>query len=374
VDTLHGRLVLDDRVASGRITIEDGWITAVDLDDESTDEGPYIAPGFVDVHVHGWGGHDAMGDLAALDGMARALLRHGVTSFLPTAVTATLDELTAFAERVREWIPSAPENGAEPLGFNLEGPFLAESRRGAHDPSKLLVPADVSEAALEPLIEGLRLITIAPELPGAIDLIRWLLGRGVAVSIGHSGATLAQARSGYEAGATSTTHLFNAMTGVDHRSPGVAVAALLDDAAYIELIADGIHVDPELWPLITRLKPPDRLLLVSDAMALAGTGDGQGSIGGLEVEVVGSRVTLAGTTTLAGSVLSLDVSVRNLVGAGMQLSEAVAAASRNPMALLGVTDRGRLAPGQRADLVQLDENLQVERVVRAGRPISGQPS
>lgn len=360
-------------MASGRITIEDGWITAVELDDEPVDEGPYIAPGFVDVHVHGWGGHDAMGDRDALDGMARALLRHGVTSFLPTAVTATLDELAAFAERVRSWLPSAPENGAEPLGFNLEGPFLAEARRGAHDPSNLLVPAEVAQASLEPLVDGLRLITIAPELPGATDLIRWLHGRGVAISIGHSGATLAQARVGYEAGATSTTHLFNAMTGVDHRAPGVAVAAMLDDASYVELIADGIHFDPDLWPLITRLKPPDRLLLVSDAMALAGTGDGQGSIGGLEVEVVGSRVTLAGTTTLAGSVLSLDVAVRNLVAAGLPLPGAVAAAGRNPLALLGITDRGRIAPGQRADLVELDEKLQVRRVARAADWLTLEP-
>ena len=366
IEHVRGRLVLDDQVAAGRITIEDGWITAVDLDDAVAGNEPYIAPGFVDVHVHGWGGHDAMGDFAALDGMARELLRHGVTSFLPTAVTASIEELTAFAERVRAWTPSAPENGAEPLGFNLEGPFLAEARRGAHDPSKLLVPADVPVEALEPLVEGLRLVTIAPELPGALELTRWLRDRGVAISIGHSAGTLEEAQAGYAAGATSTTHLFNAMTGVDHRSPGVAVAALLDDAAYVELIADEVHVHPTLWGLITRLKPPDRLLLVSDALAIAGTGDGRGTIGGLEVEVVGSRVTLAGTSTLAGSVLSLDAAVRNLVASGVRLPDAVAAASRNPLTLLGVTDRGRIDMGQRADLVELEEALTVHRVMRAG--------
>jgi N-acetylglucosamine-6-phosphate deacetylase len=338
----------------------------VGLDETAGHDGPYLAPGFVDVHVHGWGGHDAMGDLAALDGMARALLKRGVTSFLPTAVTASLDELTAFAERVRGWIPSAPENGAEPLGFNLEGPFLAEARRGAHDPSKLLMPADVPPEALEPLVEGLRLVTIAPELPGALDLIRWLRDRGVAISIGHSAGTLEEAQAGYAVGATSTTHLFNAMTGVDRRSPGVAVAALLDDAMYVELIADGIHVHPALWGLITRLKPPERLLLVSDALAIAGTGDGRGTIGGLEIEVVGPRVMLAGTSTLAGSVLSLDAAVRNLVASSVRLPDAVAAASRNPLTLLGVMDRGRIDVGQRADLVQLDESLQVRRVMRSG--------
>jgi N-acetylglucosamine-6-phosphate deacetylase len=365
-DTVVGRLVLDDRVAAGAITIEGGRIAAIVLDDESATESPYITPGFVDVHVHGWGGHDAMGGRAALDGMARRLLRHGVTSFLPTAVTAPLAALVDFAGSVRSWVPDAPADGAEPLGFNLEGPFLASARRGAHDPNHLQVPAETSRPALEPLLDGLRLITIAPELPGATDLIRWLRDRDVVVSIGHSAATLAEAQAGYAAGGRSTTHLFNAMSGIDHRAPGVAAAALLDDAVSVELIADGIHVHPGLWPLITRLKPADRLLLVSDAIELAGMGDGRGHVGGLEVEVVGQRVTLAGTSTLAGSVLALDVAVRNVVASGMPLPAAVAAASRNPLALLGVSDRGRIAVGQRADLVELDAALGVRRVMRAG--------
>jgi N-acetylglucosamine-6-phosphate deacetylase len=364
--TIKGRLVLDDRVASGRIAIEDGRIAAVDLDDEAAPDGPILAPGFVDLHVHGWGGHDAMGERAALDGMARALLRRGVTAFLPTAVTAPLPELEAFADRVRAWLPGAPADGAAPLGFNLEGPFLAAARRGAHDPDHLRIPAEVPPGILEPLLDGLRLITIAPELPGSVGLIRWLRERDVAVSIGHSGATLDEARAGYDAGARSTTHLFNAMSGVDHRAPGVALAALLDDAVSVELIADGIHVHPALWALITRLKPADRLLLVSDAVALAGTGDGHGTIGGLAVEVVDDRVTLAGTSTLAGSVIALDTAVRNVVAAGFGLPAAVAAASCNALALLGITDRGRIAPGQRADLVQLGGDLAVERVMRDG--------
>ncbi len=308
-----------------------------------------------------------MGDSAALDGMARRLLRRGVTSFLPTAVSAPQEELAAFAERVRTWRGRAPADGADPLGFNLEGPFLAASQRGAHDPAHLQLPAATAPATLEPLIDGLRLITIAPELPGATDLIGWLRSRGVAASVGHSAATLEEARAGFAAGATSTTHLFNAMSGIDHRTPGVALAALLDDAVYVELIADGIHVHPEIWRLITRLKPPDRLLLVSDAIALAGMGDGHGWIGGLAVDVVGQRVTLAGTSTLAGSVIALDTAVRNVVASGVSLPAAVAAASRNPLALLGISDRGRIAVGQRADLVELDADLRVQRVMRAGR-------
>ena len=358
-----GRLVLGDRVDAGRIVVEGGRIAAIEPGDVP-DSAPYICPGFVDVHVHGWGGHDAMGDAAALDGMARALLEHGVTSFLPTAVTAPLAELAEFADRVRAWIPAAPGNGAEPLGFNLEGPFLSNARRGAHDPAFLRDPADADDAVLEPLIDGLRLITIAPERPGALELIARLRARDVAVSMGHSAATLVEARAGYTAGGTTTTHLFNAMTGVEHRAPGLAVAALLDDAAYVELIADGEHVDPAVWELIRRLKPADRLMLVSDAISLAGTGDGRAFVGTLEVEIVGGRVTLAGNTTLAGSVIALDTAVRNLVASGASLPYAVAAASRNPLAMLGVTDRGRLEVGQRADLVELDSDLRVRRVFR----------
>ena len=370
--SVAGRLVLDDRVAPGRLTVEDGRITDVALDGigvgaaDGEGDGPFITPGFVDVHVHGWGGHDAMGDTAALDGMARALLRCGVTSFLPTAVTAPLDDLAAFADRVRTWLPDAPHDGAQPLGFNLEGPFLSAARRGAHEERHLQEPAGAPRQTLETLVDGLRLLTIAPELPGATDLIGWLHDRGVAISIGHSAAVLDEARAGYAAGATSTTHLFNAMSGLDHRAPGVALAALLDDDAFVELIADGIHVHPAMWELIRRLKPVDRLLLVSDALAIAGTGDGRGRIGELEVEVVGQRVTIAGTSTLAGSVIALDDALRNVVAHGLPMPAAVAAATRNPLELLGVTDRGRLAPGQAADLLELDADLRVTRVMRAG--------
>ena len=362
-----GRLVLEDRVVPGRLTIDDGLISTVETDVADVPVGaPYIAPGFVDVHVHGWGGHDAMGDEAALDGMARALLRRGVTSFLPTAVTAPLEELTRFADRVRAWMPSAPDDGAEPLGFNLEGPFLAEAKRGAHDAAHLRAPASAPRETLEALVDGLRVTTVAPELEGATDLIGWLHGQGVAVSVGHSAAGVETSWGAFEAGARSTTHLFNAMTGVDHRSPGLAVAALLEDDAYVELIADHVHVHPAVWPLITRLKRPDRLLLVSDALAIAGTTGSRAWIGGLECVVIDGRATLAGTDTLAGSVIALDSAVRNVAGAGIPLHDAVAAASRNPLELLGVGDRGHIAPGQRADLVELDEDLQVVRVMRGG--------
>jgi len=360
-----GRLILDDSIVPGRLSIEDGRIAAIEPDDAEQD-GPFVAPGFVDLHVHGWGGYDAMGARTDLDGMARALLRHGVTSFLPTAVTAPLDALAAFAERVRDWLPDAPADGAQALGFNLEGPFISPDRKGAQNPAFIALPARVPQAALLGLLPGLRVMTLAPEVEGGLDLIRWLSANGIVASLGHSAATAGQARAGYSAGARSTTHLFNAMSGVDHHAPGLAVAALLDDAVFVELIADGQHVHPALWPIVARLKPAGRLVLVSDALPLAGLGDGRTAIGGLEVDVLGGRATLAGTDILAGSVIALDSALRNLVDAGLTLPHAVAAASRNPLALLGITDRGRIAVGQRADLVELDGHLDVVRVAREG--------
>ncbi|HEX5828367.1 MAG TPA: N-acetylglucosamine-6-phosphate deacetylase [Candidatus Limnocylindrales bacterium] len=372
-ETLRGRLVLDDEVVPGRLVLEDGVIRAVepDPDDLEAAAGPILAPGFIDVHVHGWGGHDATGDAGALDGMARALLRRGVTSFLPTAPSLAEAALPRFAERVRGWMPSAPADGAEPLGFNLEGPFLAPARKGAHDAALLRTPADLAGAPVDALLDGLRVMTIAPELPGALELTRRLAALGIAASMGHSAATLEEAQAGFDAGALTTTHLFNAMTGVDHRLPGLAVAALLDDRAYVELIADGNHVHPGLWPLITRVKPAGRLVLVSDAVPLAGMPDGRGSIGGLAVEVRDGRATLAGTDTLAGSVIALDTAVRNLVRAGHPLMAAVRAASGNPAALLGEGDRGRLEAGLLAHVVVLDDDLRVRAVTRGAGWIEG---
>lgn len=363
--TVSGRLVLGDEVRLGHILIKDGAIAAIEAD-PAAPEDVTIAAGFIDVHVHGWGGHDAMGGREALDGMARALARRGVTSFLPTSVTASFEALTAFADSVRGWIPEAPTDGAEPLGFNMEGPFLAESRKGAHPARLLRHPADLDEDRLATFTEGLRVITIAPELRGAPELITRLAALGVRVCLGHTAATVPEARAGYAAGAVSTTHLFNAMGGVTHRDPGLALAALLDDEAWVELIADTLHVDPELWPLIWRLKPAERVLLVSDAIALAGSGRSHGWLGELEVVVEGDRVTLVEGGNLAGSVTALDLELANVVQAGIALPAAVRAVSTNPAELLGLSDRGRLEPGWRADLVELDASLRVRRVMRQG--------
>jgi len=367
---VRGRLVLEDRVQPGRVILEEGRIAAVEAD-PSAAGGPWIMPGFVDVHVHGWGGHDAMRSESSLDGMARALLRRGVTSFLPTAVTAPLAELCAFAERVRAWLPAAPDDGSAPLGFNLEGPFISPQRVGAQNPLFVRTAAETAFADLELLLGSFRITTIAPETPGAIELIRWLTEHGVVASLGHSVATADEAEAGYDAGARTTTHLFNAMSGVHQHAPGLAAVALARDDVYVELIADGHHVDRMLWPLILRTKSADRLILVSDGIALAGTSQLRGMLGGLEVEVRGDCCTLVSIGALAGSVIALDTSVRNLARFGLDLPRIAAAASVNPLALIGVNDRGRIAPGLRADLVELDETFSVRRVMRAGRWFEG---
>ena len=371
--TLVGRAVLDDRVVGARIVVAGARIEAIEEDDRGA-EGPYLSPGFVDVHVHGWGGHDAMGDETALDGMARALLRHGVTSFVPAAVTSPLERLAAFAERVRRWSPAAPEDGAEPLGFNIEGPCISPEKKGAQNEAFIQLPSALDQNALGPMLDGLRIMTVAPERDGALDLVRWLADAGVNVSLGHSNATAAEAADGYRAGARTATHLFNAMSGVDNHRPGLAVAALTNDEVYVELVADGLHVERSVWPIILRAKPANRLVLVSDAIGLAGTGDGRMWIGDLEVEVRNGECRLVSDGRLAGSVIALDTAVRNLVASGVPLPLAVRAAGRNPLELLGVVDRGTLAPGQRADLVELDDALSVLRVMKGGRwyPGAGQ--
>ena len=367
-ETISGRLVLEEGELRGHLlTDDDGRIAAIEPDPEASAD-VLVVPGFIDVHVHGWGGHDAMDGPAALTGMARALARRGVTSFLPTSVSATFADLSEYAESVRRWMPDAPGDGAAPLGFSMEGPFLAEERKGAHPTELLRHPADLDETTLATFLEGLRIMTIAPELRGAPELIETLARHGVRVSLGHSAANVAQARAGYAAGAMTTTHLFNAMGGLAHRGPGLALAALLDDEAWVELIADTQHVDPDLWPLIWRMKPRERVVLVSDAISLAGSGQRRGMLGALEVRVDGERATLVHGGNLAGSVTAIDLELRNLVRHGVALGDAVRAASTNPAELLGCDDRGRLAPGLRADIAELDAgSFAVRRVMRGGQ-------
>ena len=329
-----------------------------------------LAPGFVDIHVHGAGGASAMDGPDAIRHMARTLAARGATSFLPTAVSAPLDRLATFAGEVGRARGTADPDGAAVLHANLEGPALDPGHAGAHAHSALVDPAVVAAAfARDPAAwEAVKVVTVAPERPGGLDLVRLLASRGIVASIGHSGASYAQAVAAYDAGARSTTHLFNAMTGLTHRGPGLALAALLDPRPAVELIADGLHVDAAMWPLVRRLAG-GRVVLVSDALPDAGlAGDRAFSLGGLEVTVHNGRATLA-DGTLAGSMILLADAVVRYVAHGASLNETVGAASTRPARLVGARRKGRIARDADADLVALRPDGSVARVWLRGREL-----
>lgn len=338
-------------------------------------EGRWIIPGLVDIHVHGGAGNDVMAGLSAIRRVARALAARGVTSFVPTAVSAPLEALLAFAadvaaarrDQAADRRAGASEPESEILGANLEGPAVDPAHRGAHDPAVLLSPRDLLEAWVTTpgRWDEVRIVTVAPERPGGLDFVRLLAAAGRVASVGHTGATHSEAWAAYEAGARSTTHLFNAMTGLSHRDPGAALAALLHPTVAVELIADGIHVDPAIWPLVWRMVGR-RLILVSDAIPAAGGGDGDYVLGGLRVLLRDGRATLE-DGTIAGSAMSLDHGLASVIAAGLPLPEASAAASATPARLLGLDRKGRIALGADADLLVISPEGRIERVMIAGR-------
>jgi N-acetylglucosamine-6-phosphate deacetylase len=337
--------------------------------------GGILAPGLVDVHIHGAAGHDVMEDSpAGLAAMEHMLARHGVTSYVPTTITAPLEATLAALQRLGRTVrerAGGTEARARPVGIHLEGPFIAHARCGAHAPEHLLQPSFAVFDRLCQAAEGaVRLLTIAPELPGAPELIGHAVKKGVRVSLGHSDATLEQARAGVAAGAVHATHTFNAMRPLGHRDPGIVAAALGDDRLTADIICDGIHVDPAVVALFLRLKGEERALLITDAISATGMPDGRYRLGGMEVEVANGRC-LRGHV-LAGSVLTLDRAVRNVMQfAGWGAQQALRLATRNPAKLLGMhSHKGVLAPGADADLIVLSPTGEVVETFLAGRAIS----
>lgn len=369
---LRGRAVIGPGVRADVVVgIVDGRLHGgVASRGERLEEDLVLAPGFLDIHIHGAGGASVMDGPEAIRHVARTLAGRGVTSFLPTAVSAPLERLAAFVRDVATVMANPDPAGAAILGANLEGPALDPAHAGAHDPAVLVDPTVVAAAFRHDPASwaAVRVVTLAPERPGGLDLVRLLAARGIVASVGHSGASFRQAIAAYDAGARSTTHLFNAMTGLAHRAPGVALAALLDPRPAVELIADGLHVDAALWPLVRRLVG-GRLVLVSDALPGAGlVGDQAFRLGELEVMVHDGRATLA-DGTLAGSIALLADGVIRFVGPGGTLAQTVAAASTGPARLLGARRKGRIARGADADLVALRENGSVARVWLRGREL-----
>lgn len=357
--------------------VSDAWIQIEDADITGHGSGSVplggtvarvegtVVPGFVDQHCHG----GAQGDFFAADEQAALTaaaihLRHGTTTQVASLVTATHE---ALMQQIGALVPLVADGVL--AGIHLEGPWLSRDRCGAHDPQLLRPPSPTEIEELLAVGDGhIVMATLAPELPGAQAAIRQLVSEGVVAAVGHTGCTAEQAREAIAAGATVATHLFNQMPGIHKRDGGVVVALLDDPRVTVELIADGVHVDPAVIRFAVNAVGPARVAAVTDAMGAAGAPDGRYLIGALEVDVVDGVATLAGGGPLAGSTLTMDRAFRTLVSdCGLDLADASAVTATTPARAMGFTDRGSLQPGMRADLVVLDHRLEVSRVMRAGQ-------
>jgi N-acetylglucosamine-6-phosphate deacetylase len=330
-------------------------------------EGLTAVPGFVDLQVNGAAGRDITSDPDAIWAVGEHLTRYGVTAFLPTIVTSPPDAIRA-AQRALEDGPPAGYAGATVLGLHVEGPFLNRERRGVHDPTLLRAP-DRTLAAEWRRDTGVRIVTLAPELPGALEVVADLVAKGVVVSAGHSDASYDQAVAGFDAGIRFVTHLFNGMARLHHRAPGLVGAALSDERVTIGIIPDGVHVDLAVVDLVWRLVGPARFAAVTDAVAALGDAEGGFRLGGAAAARTGDAATFEGR--LAGGVVPLDAILRNLVEhCGIPAADAVRALTDTPRHLLGlddVDDGVTLAPGTRADLTLLTEDLHVAATIVRGR-------
>ncbi|WP_394552877.1 N-acetylglucosamine-6-phosphate deacetylase [Agromyces sp. MMS24-JH15] len=331
--------------------------------------GRTLAPGFIDLHVHGAGGAAVEGGAAAIDTLLAVHSAHGTTRSVLSLVSAPVDVLAGRLATIAE----ASRRDPRVLGAHLEGPFLDDGFRGAHDPAALRTADAAAVDALLEASEGeLRQITIAPEHPGATDAIRRFAAAGAAVAVGHTGADYATALGAFDAGASILTHAFNGMRGIHHRAPGPVIAAMHAGHVTLEVVNDGIHVHPDVVGLAFR-GAPGRVALITDAMAATGSADGRYLLGSLEVDVRDGVARLAEGGAIAGSTLTLDDALRRAVAeCGVALVDAVAALTAVPAAAIGRSgDLGRLAPGFAADAVLLDAGLAVDAVWAAGRRLAG---
>lgn len=383
---LKGALILPDRIVEHGLVQIDGDPAAGargrvggiwDLEAEAAPawdpretialEKGYLAPGFIDLHVHGGGGADFMdADPEAVATVTSTHARYGTTGLLATTLTAPEERLIACFRAARQ----APRRGATILGFHVEGPFINPKMKGAQD-ERYVRPGTVAEVErwlAEGRPEDRWHVTLAPEIEGHLEVIRHLAGRGVVVSAGHTDCTYAQLQAAAGAGLRHVTHLYNAMRGLHHREPGTVGGALTLPGVTVEVIADGVHSHPATLTLAVRTRGPQELLLITDAMRATGMPDGTYMLGDLPARVENGRAMLA-NGTLAGSVLTMDAAVRNMVRfAGVSLPEAVAMASCNPARLHGLGARkGTLAAGMDADLVLLDQDLHVLTTIVGGQ-------
>jgi N-acetylglucosamine-6-phosphate deacetylase len=378
-----GRLLTPtDAVEHPLVLVEQGRV--VDISTRSSRQVPagvstsdfghsVIAPGYVDLHIHGSAGYDVMDDTAeALPAIEQLLARHGVTSYFPTTVTSPMDRTLRALERLADAIEKRERNNADgkiralPLGIHLEGPFISHARRGVHPPENLLAPTlALFERFWQAARGRIRMMTIAPELADALEVIAEAARRGVCVSLGHSDADFAAAERGIAAGARHATHTFNAMRPLDHRSPGILGAVLTDRRVSADIIADGVHLDPAIVKLFADAKGLEQTVLITDAISATGMPEGRYRLGSFEVDVRDGKCMVDGK--LAGSVLTMDSAVRNLSRfAEWDLPRAVAAASQNPARVARIANKGVLAVGADADFVVLNSEGEVLRTFVGG--------
>jgi len=338
-----------------------------------------LAPGYVDIHMHGGAGLDVMlASLAELPRLNKFLTTHGVTGYFPTTVAAPLDQTYSALERIAVAIEASQgfrgakggDIEAVPLGIHLEGPFLSHKRRGVHPPENLLQPTlEIFERLWQAARGHVRMMTIAPEVPGAIEVIAEAARRNVCVSIGHSDATMEGAQAAVKAGARHATHTFNAMRPLDHREPGILGEALTSERLSADIIADGIHVAPDVVKLFLRAKGLERAVLITDATSAAGMPDGIYQLGPIQVEVKDGRCTVVGEGDgkLAGSVLTMDRAVRNVTQfSHWSLRDAVRAATLNATTAVGLSRHGHISPGAVANLVVLNPEGELRRTIVGG--------
>ena len=369
---LNGKAIIVEKGRIKEIVNKEELITAT-LTEAEVIEGKdkFIVPGYIDIHVHGGGGSDVMdGDYEAVNQIAIAHSHFGTTSFLPTTMTMSKDKIIRSLRSICEAVRKGTA-GAEILGIHMEGPYINPEKKGAQKEE------DIKKISLEEFSEFnqasgnlIRLVTIAPEMPGAVDFIRWLHEQGIIVSVGHSNANYKQVQEGIQAGISHVTHLFNAMRGLHHREPGVVGAALTSPELTVEIIADGIHIHPIVLKILTKIKEGEKVVLITDAMRAAGLKEGTYDLGGQEVIVTKGQARLK-DETLAGSVLTMDKAVKNMVNkVGIQLPKAIQMASFNPARSIGIDDKkGSLEPGKDADIVILNKNLETELTIVAGKVV-----
>ncbi len=365
-----GRLLLDGQLVDGAVIVDGERIVEVRAGElgaipEPRLEAAIVSPGLVDLQCNGGFGLEVGGDPAALRALAARLPATGVTTFLPALVSAGP---AAYRAAASAWSAAGGAPGAAMLGLHLEGPLLSPARAGAHD-RRAIADADATlDAVLDPLLAlgAVRVVTLAPERPGALERIARLGAAGVTVSLGHTDASFAETEAGIAAGARLATHLYSAMSPFAHRAPGAVGALLTDPRVTVTLIADGVHAHAAALKLALRAKGPDGIALVTDAVAAAGAPPGRYRLGDQEIVSDGISARLA-DGTLAGSTLTMDAAVRAMVAlAGASPAQALAMGSTVPADAIGLRDRGRIAPGQRADLVLWSAELAVENAVVGG--------